>query len=84
MTRPLNPQKNANLTILIFHRAPRSTTSYVSVPPTEGEAVFVTQETGSLETSSFSLPYQYFIYGSRKLYATVRDAEITHKTVSAS
>ena len=55
--------------------SPGSTTSYVSVPPTEGEPVFVTQE-----ISSFSLPYHHFIGGLRKMYATAFGG-ITHKTV---
>jgi hypothetical protein len=58
--------------------SPDSTTSYVPLSTTEGEAVFVTQE-----TSSFSLPYQHFIGGLRKLYATAFSGGITHKTVSA-
>lgn len=52
--------------------------SYLPQQPVAGDPVVTTPEGGT-----FSIPYQHFIGGLRKLYATAFSGGITHKTVSA-
>lgn len=52
--------------------------SYTPDTPVAGNPVVTTPEGGTL-----SIPYQHFIGGLRKLYATAFSGGITHKTVSA-
>ncbi|NLE06861.1 MAG: hypothetical protein GX638_18945, partial [Crenarchaeota archaeon] len=51
---------------------------YSPQQPVAGDPVVTTPEGGTL-----SIPYQHFIGGLRKLYATAFSGGITHKTVSA-